>query len=88
MTRYFLTYSSLKLPLRLAGELDETAVRNRGTYFRATYDAQDRMVRCEKLVYGDIELDHRYTYDEAGNLIQASIACAGDEPMVATFDPP
>jgi len=83
--RYFLTYRGVKLPLQLADEVDEAAVHNRGTFFRASYDERGRLVRCEKVVYGDIELEHRYTYDAEGTLREASVACAGDEPWTVTF---
>jgi hypothetical protein len=81
-TRYFLTYRGIKLPLQLTDELDEASVQNRGTYFRATYDDLGNMTRIEKLVYGDVELEHVYRYDAAGKLSEASIATPGEEPRL------
>ncbi|MGK3993551.1 DUF6156 family protein [Sorangium sp. So ce1024] len=85
--RYFLTYRGMGLPLSLGEELDAASVENRGTYFRARYDAHSRMVRCEKLVYGEVELEHVYEYDTEGRLTRAVLTTAGDEPRVLTFDP-
>jgi hypothetical protein len=84
-TRYFLTYHGVALPLSLSVELEPRAVMHRGTYFKAHYDQRGRMVRCEKLVYGEIEFEHEYEYDTAGRLQQARITHAGEEPQVVSF---
>lgn len=64
--RCFLTYSGVKLPLQLSQELDTALLRHRNTYFRAEYDAQGRMCRCDKMVYGEVEMRHDYRYDTIG----------------------
>ena len=71
--RYFLSYSGVKLPLRMVSPLDEGELRNRNTFMRATYDDADRMIGCDKLVYGDIQLSHRYQYHANGALKRAEI---------------
>jgi hypothetical protein len=86
-TRYFLTYRGVRLPLALSEELEPAAARHRGTYFRAYYDANGRIVRCDKLVYGEVELEHVYEYDASGRLRQATVTTAGDEPQVLSFPP-
>jgi Family of unknown function (DUF6156) len=86
-TRYFLTYRGVGLPLALAEELDAAALGNRGTYFRATYDGAGQLVRCEKLVYGEVELEHVYQYDARGRLVRATVTSAGDDPQVLAFEP-
>jgi hypothetical protein len=40
------------------------------------------MTRIEKFVYGDIELEHVYSYDAAGRLSEASISTPGEEPRI------
>ena len=61
--RYFISYSGVKLPLKLVNELpDESHLENRNTYFRGYFVADQRLLLLEKLVYGDIELRHRYRY--------------------------
>ncbi|HEY6880051.1 MAG TPA: DUF6156 family protein [Polyangiales bacterium] len=84
-TRYFLTYRGIRLPLALCEELEPSSARHRGTYYRGHYDADGRMVRCEKLVYGEVELLHEYAYDGSGRLCQATVTTAGDEPQTLTF---
>jgi hypothetical protein len=76
--RYFLTYSGLRLPLNLVGPLEASAIANRNTYFRATYDSDGRLASCEKLVYGEVELRHDYAYDADGALARARIAMGED----------
>jgi hypothetical protein len=70
---YFLTYSGAGLPLKLVSELDADAIRNRNTYFSAIYDESGRIAVCRKIVYGEVEFEHRYAYDEKGALTCAEI---------------
>ncbi|MBS4053065.1 MAG: hypothetical protein KGZ69_17955 [Methylomonas sp.] len=86
VSRYFISYSGVKLPLKLVNEIDEAGLDNRNTYFKGYYDALDRLVRCEKLVYGETELLHSYEYDENDVLRQAEITDADGELTLLTFD--
>jgi len=86
--RYFLTYRGVALPLALTEEVDQAGVKNRGTYFRASYDARGRLVRCEKLVYSEVEMLHVYAYDDAGRLIQATVTTPDEDPQVLSFASP
>lgn len=76
--RYFLTYSGVRMPLKLVEPLAADELGNRNTYFRVTYDAAGRIATCEKLVYGEVELSHRYAYRDDGSLAHARIEL-GDE---------
>ncbi len=81
---YFLTYSGVGLPLRLVGQLEENELGHRNTYIRAHYDSEDRLIQCEKLVYGEVELTHRYLYAADGALRRAEITI-DDECSVMEF---
>ena len=85
--RFFLTYRGVSLPLTMAEELDENALRNRNTYFRAAYDAAGRMLSVEKLVYGEVELRHDYEWGEDGKLRTATISAPDEEPQVVHLAP-
>jgi hypothetical protein len=84
--RYFITYTGVKLPLKLVEPISEAALNNRNTFFKAFFDAADRMVLCQKMVYGEVELQHEYEYDDSGALKRALIT-EGDEeePRELTF---
>ena len=85
--RYFLTYSGVKLPLKLVTPIEEADTRNRNTYMRGYYDEQARLVALEKVVYGEIELAHRYCYHANGNVSRAEIHLVADEELtVLNFD--
>lgn len=84
--RYFLTYSGVSLPLNLVSPLAATELENRNTYFRAVYDAEDRLLTCEKLVYGEVELRHSYEYRSGKLLARALIAMGDDEETEVLFD--
>lgn len=86
--RYFLTYRGTRLPLQLTEELPAGALRHRNTYFRARYDALERLILCEKLVYGDVEMSHGYQYDSAGRLCRAVIRVGDEDPQTLHLDPP
>jgi len=84
--RHFLTYTGVKLPLRLLNPLEEADIANRNTYFRAYYDEQDRMLVCQKVVYGEIEFEHRYDYYAGGTLRCAEILESEDDSKIMCFD--
>lgn len=85
--RYFISYSGVKLPLKLVNELpDESHLENRNTYFRGFFDSDQRLLLLEKLVYGDVELRHRYRYHANGALADAEITDADGEIDVLRFD--
>lgn len=86
VSRYFISYSGVKLPLKLVNEIDEGGLDNRNTFFKGYYDERNRLVRCEKLVYGETELLHSYEYDENDVLRQAEITDADGELTLLTFD--
>lgn len=83
--RYFLTYTGVKLPFNLVTPLGGDEVENRNTYFKGYFDAE-RLLGFDKMVYGEVELAHRYTYRDNGNLSQAEIIDIDGESTVLEFD--
>lgn len=71
--RYFVSYSGIKLPLKLVNEITKTGLNNRNTYYRGYFDIQNRMLLCQKVVYGEVESEHQYQYHESGALKHAQI---------------
>jgi hypothetical protein len=71
--RYFVSYSGIKLPLKLVNEITEDCLNNRNTYFRCSFDSLDRMQLCQKIVYGEVESEHQYQYYDSGVLRRAQI---------------
>lgn len=84
-TRYFATYSGVKLPFKLTGELEESAIANRNTYFKGTFDAEGRLLGFQKVVYGEIEMEHRYEYSPDGTLKQAKVIDAEGDATTIKF---
>lgn len=83
--RHFLTYSGVKLPFKLVTPLTAAEVDNRNTFFKGYYDGE-RLLGFDKMVYGEIELAHRYTYRADGSLEQAQISDIDGEVTVMAFD--
>lgn len=83
-TACFVSYTGVSLPLKLVNPLEST--ENRMTFFRAHYDAEDKMVMCEKVVYGDIEFVHRYQYYSDGVLQLAEITDEDGDVETIEFD--
>lgn len=83
--RYFTSYSGTKLPFKLVGELEAADMRNRNTYFRGTYDAAGLLTCCEKIVYGETEFRHDYSYHPDGQLARALIDDGSDEPNILEY---
>lgn len=84
--RFFVTYSGVKLPFNLVSELQEHEIQNRNTYFRGYFDAKERLSGFDKLAYGEIELQHRYTYHDNGRLSSAEITDIDGEVTMVVFD--
>lgn len=83
---FYVTYSGVTLPLNLVNEIEPTSLANRNTYIQAFYDAAGKLMGFHKLVYGEIELTHRYAYRTDGILRQAEIAMLDEDPVVLQFD--
>lgn len=83
--RYFATYSGVKLPLRLVTPIEEASLANRNTFMRAFFDSAGRVVRCEKVVYGEVELSHCYEYHASGALKCAEVAMLDEDPARLKF---
>lgn len=84
--RYFLTYSGVSLPLNLVNELEPEQIGHRNTYFLGHFDTNQRLVGLQKMVYGEVEMEHRYAYHDNGNLKRAEITDAEGELNVLDFD--
>lgn len=84
--RHYLTYSGVRLPLQLVNPLEPAEIANRNTFFRAWFDEHGRLVLCQKVVYGEVELQHRYEYHDDGKLRRVEISDADGESRVLGFD--
>ena len=83
---YFATYSGVRLPLRLVTPIEPEALSNRNTFIRARFDAAGRLLECQKLVYGEVELTHRYEYGADGTLRQAEVTMLDEDTRILRFD--
>ncbi len=84
--RYFVTYSGIKLPLKLVNELDQASLQNRNTFYRGYFNDAKQLTCCQKVVYGEIESQHRYQYYSNGVLKTALIIDEDDEENLINFD--
>lgn len=84
--RYFLSYTGVKLPLSLLQELHASQLQNRISYFKAIYNAEKQLITVQKMVYGEIEMQHRYQYRADGTLQQAEVVDVDGEATVMLFD--
>lgn len=84
--RFFASYSGVKLPPRLVNAIEPDALSNRNTFIRAYFDRAGALTGFDKLVYGEVELAHRYDYHDSGALRRARISMLDEEPVVIHFD--
>lgn len=84
--RFFVSYSGVRLPLNLVNAIAEEALSNRNTFIRAYFDRADTLTGFDKVVYGEVELSHRYQYHENGRLSRAEIVMLDEEPVALCFD--
>lgn len=74
LCRYFVSYSGIKLPLKLVNEISAEGLHNRNTYYCGYFDGDGKMRRCQKIVYGEVESEHVYEYYPNGILQHAQIS--------------
>lgn len=86
LCRHYVSYSGIKLPLKLITPLDDESLDKRITYFRGYYNAQEQLMVVEKVVYGEIEFEHRYDYYPDGRLKSAELREEDAAPRVLQFE--
>ena len=84
--RYFTSYSGVKLPLKLVGEIASDDMANRNTYFEGSFNEQAQICICRKIVYAETDLEHHYFYHDNGQLKQAIIIEDEDDQTTLIFD--
>ena len=84
--RYFVSYSGVRLPFNPVNAIPAESLANRNTFIRAHFDGAGMLRAFEKLVYGEVELSHRYEYHGNGRLSRAEITMLDEDPVVLAFD--
>jgi hypothetical protein len=84
--RFFVSYTGVKLPLRLVTAIAPEQLSNRNTFIRGYFDAAGVLIGFDKLVYGEIELTHRYSYHANGALSRAEIVMLDEDAVALDFD--
>jgi len=84
--RFFVSYSGVKLPFNLVNAIAADGLSNRNTFIRAYFDQAGVLSGFDKVVYGEVELSHRYEYHGNGRLKRAEITMLDEEPVAMSFD--
>jgi hypothetical protein len=84
--RFFVSYTGVKLPFTLVNAIEADALSNRNTFIRAYFDPAGVLHGFDKVVYGEVELSHRYAYHPNGRLKRAEIVMLDEEPAALSFD--
>jgi len=84
--RHFVTYSGVELPLNLITPLEDDSVDKRITYMRGFYNQAGQLLAVEKVVYGEIEFEHRYAYHDDGRIKSAELREPDEEPQTLRFE--
>ncbi len=84
--RFFVSYSGVKLPFNLVNAIPEEMLSQRNTFIRAYFDGAGQLSGFDKVVYGEVELSHRYEYHGNGALKLAEIVMPDEEPAALVFD--
>ncbi len=84
--RFFVSYTGVRLPFNLVNVIAPDALSNRNTFIRAYFDKKGVLTGFDKVVYGEVELSHRYQYHCNGVLRRAEIAMLDEDAAVLCFD--
>lgn len=83
--RNYVSYSGVKLPLKLVSPIEGETLDGRITFFRGYYDDEDKLLKLEKVVYGEIEFEHRYEYYPDGRIKSAELIEPDETPRLMEF---
>lgn len=83
--RFFVSYSGVTLPFNLVNPITAETLSNRNTFIRAYFEA-GVLAGFEKMVYGEVELAHRYEYHDNGVLRRAEIVMLDEDAVILCFD--
>jgi hypothetical protein len=84
--RFFVSYTGVKLPLKLVNPIEADALSNRNTFMRAYFNDAGLLMGFDKMVYGEVELAHRYVYHANGILKQAEIVMLDEDTVTLCFN--
>jgi hypothetical protein len=84
--RFFVSYSGVKLPFNLVNSIAAEALSNRNTFIRAYFNKAGMLTGFDKVVYGEVELAHRYEYHDGGALSRAEITMLDEDAVALYFD--
>lgn len=84
--RFFASYTGVKPPVKMVNPLSEADMSHRNTFIRAYYDPAGTLTGFDKVVYGEVELTHRYTFHASGTLRSAEIAMLDEDAVILRFD--
>lgn len=84
--RHYVSYTGVNLPLKLITPLEDESAAGRITYMRAYYDDAGLLRVVEKMVYGEVEFEHRYDYYDDGRIKSAQLSEPDEEPQILQFD--
>ena len=84
--RHYVSYTGVSLPLKLISPLDDVGLDKRITYFRGYYNEHEQLMALEKVVYGEVEFEHRYQYYPDGRLKSAELIEEDEEPNFMEFE--
>lgn len=83
--RFFVSYSGVTLFFNLVNPITAETLSNRNTFIRAYFEA-GVLTGFEKMVYGEVELAHRYEYHDNGVLRRAEIVMLDEDAVILCFD--
>ena|SRR3974390_358889 len=84
--RFFVSYSGVKLPFNLVNAIAAESLSNRNTFIRAYFDQAGVLTGFDKVVYGEVELAHRYQFHCNGALSRAEVIMLDEDARVLRFD--
>ena len=84
--RFFVSYSGVKMPFNLVNVIPQESLSNRNTFIRAYFDKAGLLTGFDKVVYGEVELTHRYQYHDNGTLRRAEVVMLDEDAVVLCFD--
>ncbi len=84
--RHYVSYTGVGLPLKLITPIEGEVLDGRISYFSGYFDDKEQLRIVEKVVYGEVEFEHHYSYYDDGRIKTAELIEPDEEPRVMAFD--
>jgi len=85
-TYFFKSCNLYVLPVKPAGEISMSDIKQYSTYYEAKYNNKGNLIELKKILRSEIVFTYKYIYDNEGNLIEYSVSKRSEPNVVKVYN--